>query len=811
MKPELFFDQQRNMLVYNLDDPGRLLPYVEGGLSLNNGYVACPPTLYNLQVAKAVRLPTLEPMRHYDWPIRAPWRARQHQRDMANFMVLHPRSFNLSDMGCVGGETLIDTTHGQLPIAHFAAEGKRIKVRSYVGDRCQFVWIDPPFAKGRDHLYRVQFASGRSIVCTSKHVFLTLRGWVSCASLVAGEQLPVFADDPLPSISELSPSRLQQDALHWKQTIQDYQDRLSSRSYDEQLLSAGGSGLASIPSQDDALTRIHFAPQRDDQDNKYTHSGQPAAVRFSIPHYGAHFDLGEMGYFLSEFSTTLNGGQLHTYVRYRRFPSLLPEVHEDQELQLCIHPNAAWSRSLDSVVSISYERTDVYYDMHVPGSQNYIAHGLCHHNTMKTLATLWAADFIMQQNPGWRCLIVCPLSIMQRVWGDAITNHFLGRRTYTILHGEAGKRCRLLDNPSDFYIVNFDGVGVGAKTNNRGGLELKGLSHELSTRQDVAVVVIDEGRAYSTHTTRRSRVARAVLVPKPYVWLLSGTPTPNGPIDAYGLCRIIRPDYPESFTSFKNRIMYKLGSWKWVPRPGAHAEAYKLLQPSIRFEMRECVDVPPCTEQMRDVELSNEQKEHYRKLKRDCVLQLGDRTITAVHEAALRLKLIQISCGAVYDEHHNISYIDCEPRLNELRDVIEEAHRKIIVFAPLTSVIHMLYATLSKDYSCEIINGATPIKQRDTIFKNFQDTENPQILIADPGSMSHGLDLHAASVVCWYGATDRTELYLQGNRRIDRPGQTIPTTIVQLAATRIEREIYRRTAANQSMQGLILQLAKGID
>jgi SNF2 family DNA or RNA helicase len=75
--------------------------------------------------------------------------------------------------------------------------------------------------------------------------------------------------------------------------------------------------------------------------------------------------------------------------------------------------------------------------------------------------------------------------------------------------------------------------------------------------------------------------------------------------------------------------------------------------------------------------------------------------------------------------------------------------------------------------------------------------------------MSHGLTLVAATCIIWYAPTDRTEIYLQANKRIDRPGQTKTNVVVQLAATRIEREIYRRLEANESMQGLILDLAKG--
>ena len=427
--------------------------------------------------------------------------------------------------------------------------------------------------------------------------------------------------------------------------------------------------------------------------------------------------------------------------------------------------------------------------------------------TMKTLSTLWAADYIMTQHPGTRALIVAPLSILQRVWGDAITQHFLGRRTYAIIHGSAAKREKELARPVDFYIINHDGVGVGAKITTKHKLILEGLSHDIATRDDIQVVIIDEASAYRDGGTRRHRIARAVLAHKPYFWPLTGTPTANGPLDAHGLARLVNNAHGESFNFYKKRVMYQVDRFKWVPRVGAHEEAHKLLQPAIRYEMRECTDVPPCTEQMRDVELSSEQAKLYKELKRDLTLQLEKGAITAVNQAALRLKLIQISCGAIYDGDHRAHLVDASPRLAVLREVIEEAARKVIIFTPLTSVVHMLYEEL-KEYSRAMINGEVPPKVRDEIFRSFQAETDPQLLIADPATMSHGLDLFAASVVVWYGATDRTELYLQANRRIDRPGQTVPTTIVQLAATPVEREIFKRCASNTTMQDCILKLVE---
>lgn len=415
--------------------------------------------------------------------------------------------------------------------------------------------------------------------------------------------------------------------------------------------------------------------------------------------------------------------------------------------------------------------------------------------TGKTLAALWAADFVMCSNLGMRCLIVAPLSTLERVWADAIFQNFLGRRKCVVLHGSAAKRRELLATKADFYIVNYDGVEV--------------LDKHLAARPDIRMAIVDEASAYRNRITERHRVARRLLAPKDYLWLMTGTPTPNGPTDAYGMAKLVNNAFGEGWQSYHDRVMMNVAKYKWIPKAGAHAEAHKLLQPAVRFAISDCIDLPPCTVQSRDVELSPEQAKAYKEMKRDLVLVAARGSITAVNEAALRLKLLQIACGAVYGPDREIHHIDAAPRLKALREIMEQCNEKIIIFAPFTSVVHMIHRELKKDYSIEVINGEVPAKQRNDIFSRFMDAEHPRILVADPGTMSHGLTLTAASAIIWYAPTDRTETYLQANKRIDRPGQVHATTIVQLAATPVEREIYRRLEANETMQGLILQLAKG--
>lgn len=448
--------------------------------------------------------------------------------------------------------------------------------------------------------------------------------------------------------------------------------------------------------------------------------------------------------------------------------------------------------------------------------------------TGKTLSVLWAADYLMTQHaPGtFRFIINAPLSILQRVWGDQIFRHFMGRRTYGILHGTEQQRLRVLAEPHDFYIINHDGVGVGAKDKSNGRrktLELTGFAAALAARTDIRGAVIDEISAYRNGTTRRHRVARALLQGRAVFWGLSGTPTPNGPTDAHAQARLVNDAFGESFRAYQQRVMFQLGQFKWVPRRGAHVEARKLLSPSIRFEMKDCTDVPPkLPPQLLDVELSKAQQKAYGELKREAVLTLDSGgTITAANEAVLRSKLIQIACGAIYEtkgDERIVHEIDAAPRMAACMEMVEQAGDKIIILAPLTSVLGLLHKKLTAKqadgsplYTCEVINGAVPRKKRDEILQRFQETDALQILLADPGTLSHGLDLSVAKVILWYALPEKTEQYLQANERIRGPNQKYPTLIAQLAATAPEREIFRRLEANESLQGVMLALVRGDD
>lgn len=435
--------------------------------------------------------------------------------------------------------------------------------------------------------------------------------------------------------------------------------------------------------------------------------------------------------------------------------------------------------------------------------------------TMKTLSALWAADYLieMERRNGkrLRCLIVAPLSTLESVWQTTIVRHFLGRRSCVVVHGSAERRRKMLAKDADFYIVNFEGIGIGVPTDRKS--PLSGLAADLHARTDIRLGLVDEASAYRHHTTRRHRAARVLLGDLEYLWLMTGTPTSHGPEDAYGMAKLVNNAYGESFLNYKQRVLMQLTQFKWVPRYGAAAEAAKMLTPAIRFDIDEVKKYnwfPECTKTARSCELSPKQKAAFKTLQNEAVLAMANgELVHAVNEAALRMKLIQVCAGAVYDREHMSHDLDPSPRIDLCREIIEECAQKVIIAAPLTNVLNLLHEKLD-DYEREIVNGSVSPKDRAEIFRRFGDPRDPlRVLLVDPATVSHGInDLVSASVVIWYAPTDNSERYDQLNKRIDRPGQRNATTVIQIAATSIEREIYARLDGQQAMQGLILQFAK---
>jgi len=146
--------------------------------------------------------------------------------------------------------------------------------------------------------------------------------------------------------------------------------------------------------------------------------------------------------------------------------------------------------------------------------------------TGKTASVIWASDYLMDLGLVKRVLVVCPLSIMESAWREDLFK-FAIHRTVDVAHGSRERRKKVIDGGAEYIIINFDGIGTVLDTIAQGGFDM---------------IVVDEASAYKNSQTDRWKIMNSLSKAVDWLWMLTGTPAAQSPVDAYGLAKLVNPD-----------------------------------------------------------------------------------------------------------------------------------------------------------------------------------------------------------------------------------------------------------------------------
>jgi predicted RNA methylase len=347
--------------------------------------------------------------------------------------------------GCVSAETRIyDPETGKYtPIKELADRGNPITVLSLSDEGLVSTNATAPFLKGTANLFRVTLNDGRQITVTEHHKFLTPQGWQTLAGGISVGDYLACAETDLSLGRGADSSVRSESAQSYSRTPQDCLGDCSSyfRPYNERFLPDGDSALASSPSQDGACKRIRPLLRTGDLEisGEYTHPHQPERLRSknSFSPSGS-LDLSLIGpqaastpallstpkHLVSppSLAETILPHRSNEAVPLRRVePALglsryetLPEcrasternkwsaekrhalsqallsasqqgIRQQPAVQYGVEPYSAFSAYRYSawrkVASVEFVGIDAFYDMFVPGTQNYVAEGVINHNT----------------------------------------------------------------------------------------------------------------------------------------------------------------------------------------------------------------------------------------------------------------------------------------------------------------------------------------------------------------------------------------------------------------------------------------------
>ena len=305
-------------------------------------------------------------------------------------------------------------------------------------------------------------------------------------------------------------------------------------------------------------------------------------------------------------------------------------------------------------------------------------------------------------------------------------------------------------------------------------------------------IIVDEATHYKNAQTKRWKTLRRLLTDDTWLWMMTGTPAAQSPLDAYGIAKLINPNsVPRFFGSWRDQVMQKITQFKWIPKENATDTVFRVLQPAIRFTKEECLDLPDMVYTKREVELTRQQVAYYKELKSKFVLAAAGEEVTAANAAINMSKLLQISSGAVYTDSRDVLEFDIKHRYKVLREVIDESSKKVLVFVPFKHTISILTDKLRADgITTEIVRGDVSAAKRTDIFQRFQSNADPKVLVIQPQSAAHGVTLTAANTVVWWGPTSSLETYAQANARVHRAGQDHKCTVVQLQGSPVEKRVY---------------------
>jgi SNF2 family DNA or RNA helicase len=404
---------------------------------------------------------------------------------------------------------------------------------------------------------------------------------------------------------------------------------------------------------------------------------------------------------------------------------------------------------------------------------------------------LWAWDYLATQRLSRKLLVVATLSTLHAVWG-AECFATIPHRTVAILHGNKKQRLEALASDADIYVINHDG--------------LRTIQAELEARTDIDCLVLDELAVYRNNS-QRSKSMRKFSQRFSFAWGLTGAPMPNSPTDVWAQAKIVTPNTaPKWFKQAEEMMMNRVNKYLLVPKPDAVQTAFNMLQPSVRYQLDDVVELPEVVHRTMDVPLSKEQKDAYGALAKAFQAQVKAEKITAVNSAVAMGKLLQISGGWVYAGDKTIA-LEASARTATLVDLVEANERKVLVFAPFIHTIQGLSPILGHaGIEHAIVHGDVSGNERAEIFRAFQHSTKYKVLLAHPACLAHGLTLTAADTIIWYLPVTSLDIYDQANARISRVGQHHKQKIYHLQSTSVERKIYGLLRNKANVQQALLNM-----
>ena len=337
----------------------------------------------------------------------------------------------------------------------------------------------------------------------------------------------------------------------------------------------------------------------------------------------------------------------------------------------------------------------------------------------KTTSTIIAA----LETGAKKILIVCPASLKIN-WQREIEN-YTDRSVYI----SEGKNFSI---EHDFVIVNYDIL--------KNFYDLKGKTESLITQGNFDLIILDEAHYVSNGQAARTKLVNSFSKNCERVWLLTGTPMTNRPMNYFNLLSLIESPVSQNWMAYAIR----------------YCQGYQFMAGKRKIWN---VSGASNLEELRD----RTSRQVLRRLKTE-VLDLPEKIITPIY-LRLKSKLYEGLMGEYYDWYNKnpdestsltvqfsklmkVRQVIAEEKVKdtiELAENILEQDKKVIIFTNFTDTLNQIAEHFGK--IAVKLDGSTSKPQRQYAVDQFQDNEKIKVFVGNVKAAGVGITLTAAEAV----------------------------------------------------------------
>ncbi len=412
--------------------------------------------------------------------------------------------------------------------------------------------------------------------------------------------------------------------------------------------------------------------------------------------------------------------------------------------------------------------------------------GACLADDMGLGKTIQTLTVLLQRASEGPALVVCPVSVIGNWISE--TQRFAPSLNVKMLGNSTREQVIKELSSGDVLVTSYG---------------LLQSEEKMFVEKEFATIVLDEAHIIKNNTTKTSKAI--MQLQGKFRLALTGTPLQNHLGEIWNLFNFINPGLLGSLNHFTDTFIKPDNDY-------SRKLLRKLIKPFILRRTKSAVldELPPKTEIVRKVQLSDTEMAFYEALRRQALLNLetGEGNQGAKHLRALAeiTKLRQASCNPLLvDANIDIKSSKLAVFLEIIDELKENKHRALVFSQFVTHLDIVRKALDEKKVHYQYLDGSSPMSERERSVEKFQKGEGDLFLISlKAGGL--GLNLTAADFVIHLDPWWNPAIEDQASDRAHRIGQKRPVTIYRLVAENtIEEKIIQLHNTKRNLAESLLE------